>query len=116
MPIPIRASPAVVLISSNRRSDPSVGSTSTSSRGAGVSCPSALRPSAEENSMLLIATARRRPSLSSSRVANSRSACPFAIIMRPSVSVSMIGSVTRSMMLWSISRSRRSRRSVSRLL
>ena len=44
--------------------------------------------------MLLRATARRRPSLSSSRVAKRRSARAFAMTMRPSVSVSRIGSVT----------------------
>ena len=58
MPIPMRASPAVALISSNRRSDPSVGSTSASSRGADSPRSTALRPSAEEkeSAILLMAT------------------------------------------------------------
>ena len=54
-----------------------------------------MRDSAAENSMLFSSTARRRPSLSSSLAANSFSARALATISRPSVSVSMIGSVTR---------------------
>jgi hypothetical protein len=55
--------------------------------------------SAAENSMLFNATARRQPSLASSGAANSFSACEFAMISFPSVSVSRMGSVTALMML-----------------
>ena len=62
-------------------------------------CAIALVDSAAENSMLFRPTARRQPSLASSGAANSFSACVFAMISLPSVSVSRIGSVTALMML-----------------
>ena len=113
MPVPSRASLVTVLSSSKSRSEPSTGSTSgTSWRGA--SAPSiACRVSAAENSMLFSATARRRPSLWSSSVASSASARALAMMIRPSLSVSKIGSVTALMMLDSRPRSRCSRRSDS---
>ena len=73
----------------------------------------AVRDSAAENSMLFSSTARRRPSLSSSLAANSFSARALATISRPSVSVSMIGSVTELMIVKNSARSRRSLRSSS---
>ena len=107
MPVPSRGSSTVVLSTSNSRSDPSLGSTSSSSR-ASDGASTTVRDSAAENSMLFSSTARRRPSLSSSVAANSFSARELATISRPSVSVSMIGSVTELMMVKNSARSRRS--------
>jgi len=59
----------------------------------------ARRVSADEKSMLLRATARRRPSLSSSPDDSRTSARALATMMRPSVSVRRTGSDTALMML-----------------
>ena len=71
-------------------------------RGEGVGCSTALRPSASENSMLLRATARRRPSLSSSRVANRRSALSLRSSKRSSIWVAtrQRSGAWRSRQLW----------------
>ena len=111
-PVPSRGSSTVVLSTSNSRSEPSLGSTSSSSRASeGTSI--AVRDSAAEKSMLFNSTARRRPSLSSSLAANSFSARELATIRRPSVSVSRIGSVTALMIVKKSARSRRSFRTSS---
>ena len=99
MPVPSRGCTVTVLSSSNSRSEPSLGSTSNSSCRHGSEATMARRLSADENSMLLSATARRRPSLSSSVAASSFSARALATVIRPSVSVNKIGSVTALMML-----------------
>ncbi len=112
MPVPSRGSSTVVLSTSNSRSEPSLGSTSSSSR-ASDGASTAVRDSAAENSMLFNSTARRRPSLSSSLAANSFSARELATIRRPSVSVSRIGSVTELMIVKKSARSRRSFRTSS---
>ena len=99
MPVPSRGSTVTVLSSSKSRSEPSTGSTSSSSWRQGSAPSIARRVSADENSMLLRAMARRRPSLSSSPADSRASARALATVMRPSVSVSKIGSVTALMML-----------------
>jgi hypothetical protein len=98
-PLPWRASSVTVLRSSNTRSDPSTGLTSSSSRRVAPVSSIALLDSADDSSMLFMRTAPRRPSLSSSDAVNSVSARAFAISSRPSASVSRIGSVTALMML-----------------
>jgi hypothetical protein len=59
----------------------------------------ALLDKADDNNMLFIRTALRRPSLSSSDAVKSVNARALAMSSRPSVSVSRIGSVTALMML-----------------
>ena len=79
-PVPSRGSLTTVLSSSKSRSDPSVGSTSSSSRRPASPSPSAVRDNAAEKNMLFSCTARRRPSLTSSGAVNSISARAFAMI------------------------------------
>ena len=98
-PLPCRESSVTVLSSSNTRSDPSTGLTSSSSRLVAPVSSIALLESADDNSMLFMRTAPRRPSLSSSDAVNSVSARALAMSSRPSVSVRRIGSLTALMML-----------------
>ena len=86
-PLPCRGSSVTVLSSSNTRSEPSTGLTSSSSRRVAPVSSIALLDSADDSSMLFMRTAPRRPSLSSSDAVNSVSARAFAISSRPSVSV-----------------------------
>ena len=112
-PVPSRGSLTTVLSSSKSRSDPSVGSTSSSSRRPASPSPSAVRESAAEKNMLFSCTARRRPSLTSSGAVNSISARAFAMMSCPSMLVNRIGSVAALMMLKSSACSRRTRGSSS---